>query len=117
QGDDLVGARQSQVRTLAAGRARDIAAEQRNGAGIGCDLAGDQVEERSLASAVWADDEPTLAWLHNKVDIAGDAQAPERLAQRSDGERSHEVGSPAGRRAALSFDLLSACEAVRHRRT
>ena len=103
QRDDLVGARHAEMRAPAAGHARDVAAEQRDRAAVGRDLAGDQVEQRGLAGAVRADDQAPLAGLDREVDVGGDAQAAEGLAQRFDGERGHALRSPAGRSAARPF--------------
>src|SRR4029079_14684906 len=57
---------------------------------------GDQVEQRGLAGAVRANDQPPLAGLDAEIDVGGDAQAPERLAQPADGQRGHGLGSALG---------------------
>ena len=63
---------------------------------VGRDLAGDEIEQRGLAGAVGADDQAPLARLDREVDIGGDAQAAERLAQVIDGERGHGGAFGAG---------------------
>ena len=55
---------------------------RRDRAAVGRDLAGDQVEQRGLAGAVGADDQPPLARLDDEIDVGGDAQAAERFAER-----------------------------------
>ena len=98
QGDDLVGARHAEMRAPAARHAGDVAVEQPDRAAVGRELAGDQVEQRGLAGAVRADDQPPLARLDGEVDAAGDAQAAERFAQAVDGERGHGFASVIGHR-------------------
>ena len=71
----------------------DVAAEQSDGAGIRQQFAGDQIEQGGLAGAVRADDQPTFPRRDREVDLRGDVQAPERLAQGADGERAHGFGS------------------------
>src|SRR5262245_64110088 len=73
----------------AAGHAHELAAEQADGARVGPQFAGDQVEERGLAGAVRADDQPPLAGLDAHVHVAGDAQPAERLPQAAELERAH----------------------------
>jgi hypothetical protein len=51
------------MEAAAARHASDVAIEERDRAGVGRELAGDQVEERGLPGAVGADDEPALAGL------------------------------------------------------
>jgi hypothetical protein len=76
------------VKAPAARHPRDVPVEQGDRAPVGAKLAGDQVEERGLAGAVGADDEPALAGLDRQVDVGGDAQAAERLRQLPDGQRA-----------------------------
>src|SRR5262249_34368860 len=96
--DDLVGPGHPEVEAPPAGHARDVAAEQRDGAAIRRELAGDEVEQRRLAGAVGADDEPALARIHDEVYAGGDAQAAERLVEGTHGQRGH-------RRPGLSHGL------------
>src|SRR3569832_2112562 len=96
QRDDLVGARHAEMRAAAARHAGDIAAEQVDRAGIGREIAGDEVELRRLAGAVGTDDEPPRAGLDIEIDVAGDVEAAERLAQAGDGEGAHGAVSFTG---------------------
>src|SRR6185437_281288 len=86
------------VRPAPAGHARDVLAEQRDRAGVGGQLACNEVKQRGLAGAVRSDDQTALAGLHVEVDAASDAQAAERFRQGIDGERAHGFASvlPAG---------------------
>src|SRR5262249_41925228 len=104
QGDDLVGAGETEMRPTAARHAHELAAEQADGAGVGAQLAGDQVEERGLAGAVGADDQPPLAGLDAHVHVTGDAQPAERLLQAAELERAHGP-SPAPPPMALPVPL------------
>src|SRR5665213_2450847 len=99
QGDDLIGARQSQMRAAARRQARELLTEQRHRAAIGAQLAGDQVEQRRLAGAVGTDDEAALARRDGEIDAARDAEAAERLLELSDRQRGHGRASSAARAA------------------
>src|SRR6476659_8897908 len=81
------------MRPATARNARDVLPEQLDGARVGCDLAGDQVEQRGLAGAVRPDDQPPFARRDVEIDVAGDVQSAERLTQPRDRERTHCVGS------------------------
>src|SRR5664280_1549100 len=96
EGDDLVGARHAEMRAAPARRLGNVLPEQMDRAFVGRDLAGDQIEQRGLAGAVGADDQPAFARLDIEIDIAGDAQAAERFTQAADGERAHGLPSGAG---------------------
>jgi hypothetical protein len=76
------------VKASAAGHSRDVLVEQGDRAAVGGQLAGDQVEERGLAGAVGADDEPALAGLDEQVDVGRDTQPAERLRQLADRQRA-----------------------------
>src|SRR5207248_11748323 len=91
---DLIGAGEAEMGASAAGDAGDVAAEQVHRAAVGLQLAGDQVEQRRLAGAVRADDQPPLAGLDAEPDPGGDAQPAKRLFEAADFERAH---SPASR--------------------
>jgi len=67
---------------------RDVLVEQSDRAAVGRELARDQVEERGLAGAVGADDEPALAGLDRQVDARRDAQSAERLAEVANRQRA-----------------------------
>src|SRR5437868_9553825 len=82
------------MRALAARRAGDIAAEQRDRAAVGRDLAGDQIEQRGLTGAIGTDDQPPLARRDIEIDVRGHAQTAERLVQTIDAERGHGGGAP-----------------------
>src|SRR5262245_1032904 len=105
QRDDLIGARHPEMRPAMARHAGDVAAEQQDRSAVGGELAGDQVEQRGLAGAVRADDQPPLPGLDGKRDVGGDAQAVERFAQPTDGERGHGWRSSTG---GLSLELARA---------
>src|SRR5262249_9718934 len=116
QRDDLIGAGEAEMRPPAAGNADKLAAEQADGARVGPQFAGDQVEQRGLAGAVWADDQPPLARLDAPLDVASDAQPTERLLQAADLERAHWPSSlllPRGT-AAIAAGPAKSC---RDRRT
>ena len=59
---------------------------------VGRDLAGDEIEQSGFAGAVRTDDQPALAGGNVEIDIGGDAQSAERLAEVADGERGHDCG-------------------------
>jgi hypothetical protein len=65
------------MRAPSARHAGDVAAEQRDRAGIRPQFAGDEIEQCGFAGAVRADDQAALAGIDRQVDIAGDAQAAE----------------------------------------
>ncbi len=106
---------------LAARRAGDVAAEQRHRAGVGRDLAGDEIEQGGLAGAVRSDDQTAFAGGDVKTDIGGDAQAAERLAQIADGKRGRGHGfgpvADAAVLPAVLFCRFAACHAERVSRT
>src|SRR5206468_11391554 len=66
--------------------ARDVLAKEPNGAGVALQIAGNQVEQRCLAGAVWPDDEAPLARQHLERDIEYRRQPAEGLLQPRDGE-------------------------------
>jgi hypothetical protein len=68
------------MRALAARHPGDVAFKQLDRAAIGEKLTGDQIEQRGLAGAVRADDQPALARLDFQIDVGVDAQAAERFA-------------------------------------
>src|SRR5262249_878691 len=72
----------------------DIVAVEKDRAGVGGDLAGDQVEQRGLGGAVWADDEPPFAGRNVECDVGGHAQAAEGLVEVLHAERGHGLRSP-----------------------
>src|SRR4029078_11882581 len=115
QRDDLIGARHSEVGTAAARDTGDVLPEEFYRAGIGCQLAGDQVEQCRLAGAVRSDDQPALARLDVQVDVGGDVQAAESLGEIPDGEGAHGLASaPPGSVLARRSRLR---QAMRQRRT
>src|SRR6185437_1376618 len=89
QRDDLIGARQPQMRAAARRVVDDFAPEEPDRPGLRPDLAGDEVEERRLAGAVRPDHQATLARLDPEIDVGGDAQSAEGLGEAADLERSH----------------------------
>src|SRR5260370_40757121 len=77
----------------------DVLSEQRDRARVGCELSGDQIEQRGLAGPIGTDDETPLAGLDRKVDALGDTKAAERFRQSGDGQRRHGGAPAAGLRA------------------
>src|SRR5580692_4131782 len=121
QRDDLISARHAEMGALAARHLGDVAVKQLDRAAIGKKLAGDEIEQRGLAGAVRADDQPALAWLDFQADVGGDAQAAARFAQALDGKRGHGFGSTTGAAgcvtgAAFGFAPLIARHAERDSR-
>src|SRR5262249_5549267 len=57
EGDDLVGPRQTPMRTLVNLKTRDVFAEQSDRSSVGFQIAGDKVEQRRLPGAVGTDDQ------------------------------------------------------------
>src|SRR5262249_31771955 len=78
----------------------DVAVEELDRATVGRELSGDEIEQRRLAGAVGADDEPALARLYRERHSVGHAQAAEGLVELFYGERGHRPPSSRGRRAA-----------------
>src|ERR1043166_2883961 len=97
--------------------AGDVAIEQTDRSAVGRKLPGNEVEQGRLAGAVGTDDQPPFPGLDAQVDVGGDAQALERLAQLVDGERGHGLRSPTGRTGAPFNRVCSACQPHRHSRT
>ena len=87
QRDDLVGAGQAAVRPAMRPQPRDFLAEKPDRAGVGRQVAGDQVEKRRLAGAVRSDDQPPLARHHLQRHVVRRRQAAERLSQSADLQR------------------------------
>src|ERR1700704_143450 len=105
------------MRALPARGPRDVAAEQPDRSAVGRKLAGDEIEQRRLAGAIWTDDQPPLAGLHGKRDIAADAQAAERLAKRIDHKSRHELRPPSERDGARLDLARTTFQPARHSRT
>src|SRR5580704_2268855 len=114
QRDDLIGARHAEMGAFAARRPRDVAVEQLDRAGVGLQLAGDQIEQGGLAGAVRADDQAALARLDFEIDVGGDAKAAERFAQAFDGKRGHGFGSAAGAGGCVTGTTFFAALIARH---
>jgi len=79
------------VRALMRLKALDLRAEQPDRAAIAGQVTGEKVEERGLARAVRADDEPALARHDLERDIVDRGQAAERLLQAADLERGRHL--------------------------
>src|SRR4029079_19377031 len=77
---------------------RDVAALEQDGAGVGAQMAGDQVEQRGLAGAVGPDDGGDLALGHAHAGVVDGQEAVEGFAQAADLE--HQAARRS-RRAAL----------------
>src|SRR5580700_7869639 len=99
---------------LAARHLGDVAVEQLDRAGVGKQLAGNEIEQRGLAGAVRADDQPALARLDFETDVGGDAQAAERFTQALDGKRGHGFGSAAGAAGCVTGTTFFAPLIARH---
>ncbi len=101
EGDDLKSPGEAEMGARAARQAGELAPEQHDRAPIGRKFAGDEVEERRLAGAVGADDEPPFAGRDVERHLGGDAQAAERLLETAHRQRVHgspRAGAGAGRR-------------------
>src|SRR6202022_3791854 len=57
QRDDLISARDAEMRAISTRQMGNLAVEQQNGSAVRRQLAGDQIEQRRLAGAVRADDQ------------------------------------------------------------
>ena len=79
--------------------APQLLSEQPDRAGVGGEIAGDQVEQRGLAGAVRADDQAPLARHDRERHVPGGRQAAEALLEMRDFERGerHCAGSEAAR--------------------
>src|SRR3712207_6322528 len=75
---------------------------QQNGARIGADVAGDQIEQRGLARPVGSDQAEDVSGLERQSDVVGDDDAAERLAQAHDLENGAHQTDPALTRWRLS---------------
>src|SRR6516164_1003977 len=60
-----------------------------NRTGIRRELASNQVEQRSLARAVWPVDQAALALFDIEVHVASDAQSAERFSEPVDDQSAH----------------------------
>ena len=69
------------MRTLVRLYTRDFLAKDADAAGIGREIAGDQIEQGGFAGAVGSDDEPMLAWHHLERDIVDRGHTAERLLE------------------------------------
>src|SRR6185312_14120063 len=73
-------------------RTRDVLALKENDAFIGMEKAADEIEDRCLASAVWANDEEDLTCVHCERDILHSAKAAEAfgyIAKLENGRWGH----------------------------
>src|SRR5262249_29527933 len=104
------------MRAAAAGDAGDIAIEQQDRAAVRRELSHDEIEQRGLAGAVRADDQPPLARLDDQIDVGGDAQAPKRLAEPVDDKRGHCIAPGLSAGATLRRPC-SERHPIRHSRT
>src|SRR6185437_2702396 len=73
-------------------QARQLLVKQRHRAGIGFELAGDEIEQRRLAGAVGTDDQTPLARREFEIEAAGDTQAAEGFFEFMDRQRGHGAG-------------------------
>ena len=116
QGDDLVGPRQPEMGPQPARSPRDVSAEQVDAAARGSELAGDEVEQRRLAGAVRADDQAPLSRLDVEVDVAGDLETSEGLAQVPQDKGAHRESPAVDRAAASGAGRAGRLRHVRHSR-
>src|SRR5690348_2069403 len=101
---------------LMRGKAGNVLALPRHAALGGLVDAGDHIEERGLAGAIWSNDAEDLAFLDRKIDAGERRDATELFAQATDIEdRIHRLASDTGLAAATSGsetrDLNSLCQA------
>src|SRR5581483_1045928 len=105
QRDNLVGARQSQMRAGVGRKPRDVVAEQLDPARVRPQVATDLVEQRGLAGPVGTNDQTALAGADGECDVLRDSQAAESLVQTCDFKRgspkTHD-GRPRNRSANVS---------------
>src|SRR5512140_1339032 len=72
------------MRALVGREKCDVGAEQPDRAGIGPQVAADLAEQRCLAGAVRADDQPAFARLYREGNVVRNRKAAERLLQVDD---------------------------------
>src|SRR3954471_23301754 len=88
--DYLISASESAMRALMRCQAVHLFAKHADGAAVAPQIARDEIEECGLASAVGADDEPSLACFYFERDAVRGRQAAERFLEGSNFEsRSH----------------------------
>ena len=96
QRGDLEGAGEAEAGAFDLVEIADLASIEADRAGIGCELAGDQLDQARLAGAVGADQRMDLAGAQIELDAVGDLERAEGFAQA--GERqyrfSHDAPSP-----------------------
>src|SRR5262249_37526710 len=92
--DDLVGAAEAEVHPPVGREAGHRPLEQRDAAGVGRQVSGDEVEERGLAGAVGADNEAPLSRRDLERHAVDGGQATERFLQVLDLKRRHSLCTP-----------------------
>ena len=93
QGENLVRAREAEMHALLRRQLEQFLTEQLHGAGIGREIAGDEIEQRGFSRAVRSDDQPPLAGHHRERDLLGGGQAAEALVEVRDFERNAAIPS------------------------
>src|SRR5271156_6653123 len=84
QGDDLIGARQSEMRALVGRQMGNVGSKQPDRTGICPQVAADLVEQRGLAGAVRADDQAALTRPDRERNVLRYREATERFLQVDD---------------------------------
>jgi hypothetical protein len=87
QRENLVSAREAEMHAPLRGHASQFLPEQPDRAGVGGEIAGDQVEQRGLAGAIRADDQAPLARHDRQRHVPGGGQAAEAFLEMRDFER------------------------------
>ena len=77
-----------------------VAVREQDGAGIGPQVAGEQIEIGGLAGAVRADDRVAQRGFEGEAHVLGHGERAERLVERAGLERDHAASSVAAARAA-----------------
>src|SRR5206468_2612355 len=106
---DLERPRDAELDPLGLGHPRDVTPLQQDRAGGWSNDAGQEVDERRLAGAVWADEGVARAGLEPKVDVARGGQRAEVAVERAGLEqrrRAHDAARCAGRRSAAAIPRM-----------
>ena len=91
QGEDLVGPRKPEMHALLRRQLEQLLTEQLHRTGVGRKVARHQIEERGLAGAVRADDQPPLSRHHAERDLLRRGQAAKALVEADHFERGRHT--------------------------